>query len=194
MVALTRSGAHFREPWQFLPRARISADYVCAGSAATLAQFFTNMATAGFQDTTNWTANTYKTLLTVASGKGLVAGVIGPVAGGAETTTFEFTVDGILTEIAISVASGERASLFSGAISATPDTGFQDQEGGLNAGKTTLQTSTTDLLIAGHAALTIYGTPQLMFKSSLLIRAKHSQNITNSTATAYSGGIYRLGL
>lgn len=195
MVAIAKSGVHFKDPWFLLPNARDAAKYSSTtGGASNLVAFFTELATVGFQETTNWTADTYKTLLSVSSGKGLVSALIGPTAGGAETTTFEITVDGILTEIAVSVASGERAALTVGFMQDDYSTGYRQLGGGLNAGKTTVQSSTTIIYMIGHHTLAAHGVSQLLFERSLLIRAKHSANITNSTATAYSGGIYRLGL
>ena len=195
-------GVHFKDPWQFLPVVRLAADLSNEANdstpeASSTTGFFTNMAARGLQDTTNWTANTYKTLLTVASGKGLVGALVGPTAGSASTTTFEITVDGVLTEIAIAVASGERAALIvgGGLINLFADTQrWAQQNGALDAGKTTLQTFTEDMVIPSWTIVTLLGTPLLIFKQSLLIRAKHSADITNSTATAYSGVMYRLGL
>lgn len=197
-------GIHFSDPWQLLPRVSTVADLFTEDDggfdhAASSTDFFTDMASRGLQDQTNWTADTYKTLLTVSSGKGLVAAIVGPTAGGAETTTFEFTVDGVLTEVPILCASGERAfmaALCMASNTFTTASRFAIQGGSLNAGKTTLGTPGTlvDTLLAGWPLVTALGTPCLKFNTSLLIRAKHSANITNSTATAYSGVMYRLGI
>lgn len=198
-------GIHFSDPWELLPRVAAAANLTLeendatARTSATTA-FFTAMAARGVQDTTDWTADTYKTLLTVASGKGLVAAIVGPTAGGSETTTFEITVDGVLTELPIVVASGERAFLaVSGmsAVSFTFSAHFAVQGGTINAGKTTLGDpggSGIEPYLGGWPLISAMGTPCLKFNQSLLIRAKHSANITNSTATAYSGVMYRLGI
>lgn len=194
-------GFHFKEPWLFMPAAHAVADLQidnAAGSApaSSTTAFFTEMALRGFQDTTNWTADTYKTLLNVSSGKGLLAALVGPTAGGASTTTFEITADGVLTEIAIVVASGERANLNSGLATSSVFTsaGVWNTPGveALKADKATFVGKAGTLPL--WSWLKMSGTPLLRFNQSLLIRAKHSASITNSTATAYSGGMYRLGL
>lgn len=193
-------GIHFSDPGEMLPRVFVAANLLLEENDGTdrtseTTAFFTAMAARGFQDTTNWTSDTYKTLLSVTSGSGLLAALVGPTAGGSETTTFEITVDGKLVEIPIAVASGERACLMQLALPGatfTTASRFAIQGGTINAGKTIIGTPTIDTLLCGWPLVTAYGTPCLKFKTSLLIRAKHSANITNSTATAYSGGMYRL--
>lgn len=195
-------GIHFTDPWEFLPRVFVAANLLLEENDGTdqtsaTTAFFTAMAARGFQDTTNWTADTYKTLLTVSSGKGFLAALVGPTAGGSETTTFEITADGVTTEIAVAVASGERAVLSRVCLPSTTYTlasRFAIQGGTINAGKTIIGTPGIDTLLGGWPLVEANGVPCLKFTQSLVIRAKHSANITNSTATAYSGGMYRLGL
>lgn len=196
-------GIHFKEPWEFPAYAATAANLNVYDSGAVqrtsaTTNFFTEMARRGLQDTTNWTANTYKTLLSVSSGKGLVSAVIGCTAGGSETTTIEFTVDGgAAVEIAVAVASGQRAALIpilgEVAFFTGTDTWKPSAEA-LVAGKNQFSESITNAFILPWSAVHIMGVPCLKFKKSLLIRAKHSTDITNSTATAYSGIQYRLGL
>lgn len=198
------NGIHFKEPWLFQPYTATAAslkvqDNLGSDQTSATTAFFTEVARRGAQDTTNWTADTYKTLLTVSSGKGLVAAIVGPTPGGSSTTTFEITVDGVLTEIAVATSSGKRAILVSsGALVAGPATTIAPVYAGdaaLDSGKqifSDVPTSTSYL--PTHQFLAAFGVPQLRFNQSLLIRAKHSASITNSTATAYSGIIYRLGL
>ena len=206
MVALAKSGVHFKDPWQFTPVSHSAANLGIVSNAvaetfADATAFFTQLATRGLQDTTNWTADTYKTILNVASGKGLVSAYIGCTEGTAAAThTVEFTVDGVLTEIAIPiVATGQRGCLFTAIMATTSFTTAAAHAaaafGSLNAGKTTFATiPTTTPQVLDHGWITSHGTPCLLFERSLLIRAKHSTTITNSTATAYSGVQYRLGL
>jgi hypothetical protein len=194
-------GIHFTDPGEFqlISNASSTVRYINAtGSAfsANTTVAFTGFAAMGLQDLTNWTANTYKTILSV-SGKGFVAGYIGCEAGGAETHTVEFTVDGTLKEIAIVNASGERALIVPGLIPETAYTtaNFEaaNNSGPLDAGKTTLGTvSSTQGFITPWQWLGTNGVPLLKFTTSLLVRAKHSASITNSTATAYSALLYRL--
>lgn len=198
---------HFKDPWLFMPYTPVAASLEVADSAAvqqdsSTTAFFTEMARRGLQDTTNWTADTYKTLLTVSSGKGTVAALVGPTAGGSSTTTFEFTIDGgQATEIAVTgISSGERAVLsavspFIGAVFS----GANNPQFGGNEALDSNKQIFGDIVnsasnIAPWMLVSLMGTPLLRFNQSLLIRAKHSASITNSTATAYSAVMYRLGL
>lgn len=202
MVAIATSGIHFKQPTQFQPYIADVANLnifdngnIIRESSTTA--FFTQMASRGLQETTNWTADTYKTLLTV-TGAGFVGGVIGPTAGTSSTTTFEITVDGALDEIAIAVASGQRAGLYAklgGSADFTSTEVFLYAGVGeaLGADKATFTASSNPVRVV----LTwrqLVGFPCLRFTQSLLIRAKHSASITNSTATAYSAVQYRLDL
>lgn len=199
------SGVHFSDPWLFLPYTPVATSLEVADSAAaqqdsSTVAFFTEMARRGLQDTTNWTADTYKTLLSVTSGKGLVGCVVGPTAGGSSTTTFEFTVDGVLTEIAVTgVASGDRAILT--CMGPFPGGAFTNNVPQYGNGEAL--DSNKQVFGDVYSAISnvppwwftsFMGTPMLRFNNSLLIRAKHSASITNSTATAYSAVMYRLGL
>lgn len=198
-------GIHFKEPWLLMPYTPVATSLECYDSGAgandsATTGFFTEMARRGLQDQTNWTADTYKTLLSVPSGKGLVAGLCGPTAGGAETTTFEFTADGVLTEVAVGpLASGERALLL--AHGPTTIGTFESQTNvepgaeALDADKATFGAVTfTASHIFPWKMIANMAIPCLRFNQSLLIRAKHSASITNSTATAYSFVMYRKGL
>lgn len=195
-------GIHFNQPSQFQPIIAPVADLnvfdngnIIQDSSTTA--FFTQMASRGLQDTTNWTANTYKTLLTV-TGAGFVAGIVGPTAGGTQTTTFEITTDGILDEIAITVAASQRAVLLAKYGGSTDFTTaeifmYAGVSAALGADKATFTISSNPVgVIPGWRQMAIV--PQLRFTRSLLIRAKHSASITNSTATAYSAVMYRLDL
>lgn len=197
-------GIHFSDPWLMMPQIgatggfRVHDSAGAAQNCATTA-FFTEMARRGLQDQTDWTANTYKTLLSVSSGKGLVYWVNGPTAGGAETTTFEITVDGVLVEIAVgALASGERAVLHcgmgAGGLFTTANQFILPDVETLKSDKATFGASPTGMAVPVWSAVALLGVPMLKFKTSLLVRAKHSASITNSTATSYSAVMYRLGL
>lgn len=213
MPLVINQGIHFRDPWLFAPyhAAATSIQVIDSGNtfrtSATTA-YFTEMARRGLQDTTNWTANTYKTILSVSSGTGLVAGYIGCTAGGAETHTVEITVDGVLKELIISgMASGERAMLLAAGAPmvdfftttsgvstygwASPSTEALDSNKQIFGA---VGTVANDVSFPTWSTLQFQAVPLLRFNRSLLIRAKHSANITNSTATAYSAVMYRLGL
>ena len=195
-------GIHFKDPWEFMPYTAAVADLLMydsgsASRAASTTNFFTELARRGLQNQTDWVADTYKTLLNVASGKGLVAAIIGPTMGGAETTTFRITVDGVADEIAITGASGKRACLLtknnSNVDFTTANTFVLTDAEALAADKATFANMyAAGGFIPGWRQMSAF--PMLRFKQSLLIEAKNSADITNSTATAYSGVMYRLGL
>lgn len=202
---------HFKDPWLFSPFTAAVAALNIFDSADTVrdsstTNFFTQMANLGLQDTTNWTADTYKTLLNVSSGKGLVAALVGPTTGGAETTTFRFTVDGVQSTVAV-VASGatRRAVLLAGgpgkdnaataADFTTASIYAQSRNMSLAADKSTFaDMPSSPSYILPWRMVHMFGVPCLQFNTSLLIEAKNSANITNATATAYSAVMYRLGL
>lgn len=196
-------GIHFTNPWEFLPLATAAANVAAYDSSSTAQDstttaFFDEMDRRGVKNTwSGWTANTYQTLLDVSSGKGLVANLIGPTAGSSAVTTFKFTIDGAPeVEIPVGVVSGNRAILTPGLYNFRDynfdgNLGFPGAET-LNAGKT--QFTNTSSVIHVLPWRTYRGTPLLRFNSSIKIEAKHSANITNSTATAYSAVMYRLGL
>lgn len=158
---------------------------------------FTGIAQFGIQENTDWVANTYKTIYS-HTGCGLILALIGPTAGGAETTTFEITIDGVLSTITITNANGERAVLAAQSMGISGGTEFtsiniwQENQTGMDATRTTLQTNANVILSARTAG--ILGSPLLRYDYSCLVRMKHSTSITNSIATAYSGVVVRKGI
>lgn len=195
-------GIHFADPRKFQFVSATAANLLAYDASntqrtAATTEFFTEMARRGLQEQTDWVADTYKTLLNVTSGAGHVASIIGPTAGGSSTTTFEITVDGIAYTIAVPVSgSGLRACAFAGYAGINNYTTaidfVQPRAEALDATKTYF----TDIAYNGAASVLPWnflmrGIPMLEYKNSLLIRAKHSANITNSTATAYSAIQYK---
>lgn len=194
MVASARSGSNFDDPNEFYRSLAVSANlhnmnFGGTTAAASAAGFFTNQAIRGLADDTNWTANTYKQLLSISSGKGLVSNLIGPTGlAGTPTTTFEITVDGVLTEVPVmATTTGDRAIL--GAISPDGSGGtaftavkqMDEDADSIDAGKTTQRHLNALVGIWPWRTIRTFGTPCLIFRQSLLIRAKSSEN--NSTTT-----------
>lgn len=196
-----RGGFHFTDPRQFMPYCSAASALFVKGSAgasqaSTTTNFFTEMARRGVQDTTDWTSDTYKTLVTVASGSGLVHAIVGPTAGGASTTTFRITVDGgtARTVTVTGLASGERAALltmnYEQADFTTAAQLSDPKTEALDADKATFGALDSDgVYILPWRWANTYR--MLEFQTSLLVEAKHSASITNSTATAYSAVMYR---
>lgn len=200
---LVIAGPHFSDP-RFMTAYSVLAsglnifDVSAAATASSVVAHFTELTTRGVIDTTNWTAGTYKTLLSVSSGSGVIAAIVACTAGGAQTTTFEITIDGVLREITITNASGERALLVCGGLSYTSQTYTTAAHAFSSTGS--LDAGTKSYIISTGAAMPEWGgisregVPLLRYTTSLLIRAKHSATITNSTSTAYSGVMYRAGI
>jgi len=204
MVAIPRPlGINFSNPKYFHPatalvEALVAIDNTSTSRTSATTAFFTELARRGIQDTTNWTADTYKTILSISSGAGEVAAYIGCTAGGAETHTVEFTVDGGTpqTMTIAGLASGERGILISDARFASDYTGASGDYSGFTASEEALDADkATWGAVTNAIQMPIWRNlgraPKLEFSRSLLIRAKHSASITNSTATAYSAVIYR---
>lgn len=181
-------------------------------SSATVAEFFTGVRDngSGKVNSTNsafWTdqigphgadidtdyaVDTYKTLVNLTDGSGVLTGVIGPTAGGSETTTFEITVDGVLTEIAVSVTSGYRAYLGYGASSTTEALAPANSAlkfNALNSSKDTFDLFS--VTVPDIMGMLVSGTPLLEYTSSLLVRVKHSAAVTGtSLQERRSGAVY----
>ena len=189
-------GVHFTNPGEFLPCCATATSLNVADSggsarASDTTAFFTEMARRGVQDQTNWTANTYKTILSV-SGGGLMGAYVGCTAGGAETHTVRITVDGTATEMTISgLASGERGCLVTALVQFGTLTPYLPGAEALDATKDIFGAVFLGSTIPAWSGQSFWATPMLKFERSLLVEAKHSATITNSTATAYSGVMYR---
>lgn len=199
--AASKGGIHFSNPYHLRPVCHPSTNYNiidsgAAGRTAATTNFHTEMARRGIQDTTNWTAGTYKPILNVTSGGCLLAAYIGCTAGGAETHTVRITVDGVEYVITIAgLASGERGALLATGVEAlsadyvTASAFIDPGAEALDADKATW--GSLSLVTAIRPWRVMGGIPLLEAKRTLLLEAKHSVDITNSTATAYSSVMYR---
>jgi len=163
---------------------------VTGRASDTVACFTAFAAYMGTTDTTNWTADTYKTIYS-HTGKGRFAGFLGPTMAGTDITTLEITIDGVVKEIPFTGASGARVwfGMYMPQTTAQFTTAATfEQQGGeaINAAKTGFTDQFGNTALLPWRSITLMGIPVLRYNTSLLVRAKHSQNITNSTATAYS--------
>ncbi len=198
------AGVHFQDAWLMEPHTTVDSQLSYYNSTnlrtSDTTVFWTGITSFGIQDNTNWTSNTFKTIYS-HTGQGIVYGMIACSAGGAETTTFEVTVDGVLKTITVTNANTERASLQL----ATGTTGaeFTTASIWLEPGNSTtaqLDSSTLSTfqtiqnIIAPHKWYGMAGVPALRYNISCLIRMKHSATITNATATAFSGVLVRKGI
>jgi hypothetical protein len=194
-------GVNFTDPREFLraistssTTTMINASSASAGTAAT-AGFWTQLALQGVADNTNWTANTYKTILSISSGMGYVSHLFGPAGlAGTPTTTFEITVDGVLTEIPVVALSTAQRAILGPLLQGTAYTTANHINTGstaINAGKDTYSVTSTGVQVLGPMALRFMGVPCLKFSQSLLIRMKSSEdNSTTANQERQSGVQY----
>jgi hypothetical protein len=187
------SSGNFQDPRKFLRG-------LCASSvlavipetpaivAATSASFFTESAKRGIADDTNWTANTYKTILST-SGSGIVHSLVGPTGlAGTPTTEWEFTVDGVLypTVSVVATTTGQRAYLGATQPADGGSITFGIQavgDVGINAAKDTIRDGGggTYSYLPGWRFVRLFNVPCLEWTQSILVRARTTEN--NSTTT-----------
>lgn len=198
MVAIARQGLGVASTYVFLPQYAASASIsnvdagTTTGRVATTANFWTNLAGQGTAVDSNYTADTYKTILSVTGG-GYVYNIIGPTAGGAETTTFELTIDGVLKEVPVATVSGSRAMLTCSyapyADFFTTANAYNSARGTLNAGKTIMNAADSGWL-SSNQVMDFFGCQRMVFNSSFLLRIKHSANVTGTANNERQSGVY----
>lgn len=188
------NGPHFtdaREFFRTVMRSDALTNYTLGGTGALVSAvaFYTEQDLRGVTDDTNWTADTYKTILSV-TGAGLVSMMVGPAGlAGTPTTTFEVTNDGVLTTIAVVANTTTQRAVLGPLVSgtATPggifSTAMQALQGmsTMSADKTTIFGATNVFETLPWSTLRLLGTPCLKFNQSLLVRMKSSES--NSTTT-----------
>lgn len=189
------TGVNFTDPKKFDRNLCLSSglrifDSSVSGSASTAAGFFTNGVLGGVDDDTNWTADTYKTLLNVSSGSGLLGALVGPTAlAGTPTVTWRITVDGTAHTVAVVHSTTAQRAVLGAA--------FQDGGAGsfytsgfwpyrapdsVSSDKTTQRFgSGLGLVLPPWATIRALNIPVLEYTTSLLVECKTSE--TNSTTT-----------
>ncbi len=201
------TGPHFKDLWVMNPITFPSNSVFIYNTAdvavsADTTAGFTGFAQYGLQDNTNWSANTYKTLYS-HTGKGLVLAIVGPTAGGAETSTLRVTIDGGAAQPStVTNANAERAVWMCG--NNQPTQQYTTAQAG-NQYNPALDAATLStfqitggapgsITIPGWRHAAIFGMSLLRYDISCLIEMKHSASITNSVATAYSAVLVRKGI
>ena len=189
----TGSSFNYYNPERFFPfvaiSSNISTTLITAASGMNSAQGFTNLAANGVAVDSNFTAGAAKQILSV-SGPGEMYGVIGPTAGGAETTQFTVVVDGLTyTSPAFAVTSGDRAGLWFaltyGAVYTTASGSSSLMT--LDATKT-ISNTTTIALPLGMTPVSS-STPKLQFDTSLVVSVTHSANVTGTANQERQSGV-----
>lgn len=160
---------------------------------------FTSLNTQGLADTTNWSTDTFKTLLSVSE-PGELVGYVGPtVATAGDVHTVEITVDGVVSTIAMTTTSNTRRPALL-AMGPTQGASFTTALNATALVAPSMSTNKRQIVFTGFNNVAVptwhlvgmFKPPLLVWKNSLLVRAKNSVAITNSTATAFSALIYRL--
>lgn len=205
-------GVHFTDPREFFRQLVLSSSRLCVRTAsatqgAEAAAFWTEIDVRGVADDTNWTSDTYKTILSVSSGIGLVSNIIGPVGlSGTPTTTFRITVDGVQSQPipVVATTTGQRAMLGPSFTSASQAGSFYTaaliaQQGAtsINAAKDTQYiggTGTNDALLSPWQTLRLMGTPCLIYRQSLLIEMKSSESNSTTANRERSSGVQYMSL
>lgn len=86
--------------------------YIEASTAVNSSTFWSRVNEAGANLDTNWTADTYKTVVDVSSQRGLLMHVLGPYAPNSATTfTFRITIDGTAYTYSFTTSGQERVGM-----------------------------------------------------------------------------------
>lgn len=204
MVFIPTSGVHFTSPYDFF-KAEQPANGLNLYNDSTVAQvsttagFFTQADTMGVSDDTNWTANTYKTILTVSSGPGLISHVIGPTSlAGTPTTTFGFAIDGAAeVEVAVTLSTTAVRAVLGAYVQPTFFTTANNMATGaasMNASKSVSRLNNT-MAIPNLNGMRMMGMPCLRWRNSITIRMKVSENNSTTTNRERSSAVlYALGV
>jgi hypothetical protein len=204
MVFIPNSGVNFSSPYDFLKSEVASGSLGIRNSsltlyASTVADFWTQLDIVGASDDTNFTANTYKTILSVSSGPGLLNHVIGPTSlAGTPTTTFGIAIDGAAEiEVPVTLSTTTRRAVLGPVIQnefLSTSNYINAAPGGINASKSVLQFGGAQSMPSPQG-MRFLGTPALRWRNSITVRIKTSEN--NSTTTnreRSSGCAYMLGV
>ena len=179
----TSLGNNFSDPRKMLKLQTIPYldNYTSVTRASTTADFWTGgVAVQGVQLDTDFAADTYKDLLDISSGAGLVTHIIGPAVLATQTTTFRVTVDGTAYVISVVVSQdNKRATLSPGA--------FDNEWITTNKRRWTSQfqlESNTQIITPAYlwnlTAFRVMGTPLLEYTTSLKVEVKNSAAITGT--------------
>jgi len=195
------NGVNFTDPgylgrW-LVPAANLTIwDSAGTATVTTAAAFFTEIGNRGVAVDSNWTADTYKTILSSATWTQSHT-LIGPTGlAGTPTTTFEITVNGVVYTIPITATTtGQRAVLgivFQTNIASTSNQ-FVLGAASMDASKKVSVLGTTNVpYVRNWASIDNYGTPVLDAKISLSVRMKTSENnSTTANQERQCGIVYR---
>ena len=179
----TSLGNNFSDPRKMLKLQTIPYldNYTSVTRASTTADFWTGgVAVQGVQLDTDFAADTYKDLLDISSGAGLVTHIIGPTPAAGDTTTFRVTVDGTAYEISVVVTlASTRAILSPSSFNtdwATNDT--RRYTAMLQEESNTQQVVPSNLWNIN--SLVAMGCPLLEYTTSLKVEVKNSAAVTGT--------------
>ncbi len=200
MPSLNPSGMFLTDIQDLAPVMSVPAGAVTAnaGSLSTDALFWTGQNDSvdrqGVQDDTNWTANTYKTILSLtATKRAFFSGFIGPTLNSGETLQLRVTTDGAAYTSSPYTAqvTGDRIvigpmlpreSTFTSAARVLGLTSGTSSDG------ITLRISETQVVATQFALL--WGSPIIRCLQSLLIEARISVSLSTTTNRERRSGAY----
>lgn len=182
-------GRFITDPTLFSRMNGLATKFARNGNLSTSADIFTGTTAAidripgSVQDDTNWTADTYKTILNLSGQSGLVVGFLGPTLPTAgDTNTMRITVDGaaytIVLTAQVNAGRSYLACVRSNTIYTTVDTEMA-YAGTSSDGLTAYITFVAAILSPSDALAT--GATLLRFSSSLMVEMKISVNLTTTT-------------
>lgn len=197
--ATANLGPHFKDP-RLMPRWYAKYPWLDGGNAYQSDTFWTKLGQQGVTENTDWTAGSWKTLLSVSGNAGQVAMLIGPsVAAVTDTTTWEITVDGVETTLSMpgdaSMVSAARAFLGHGhnGLLYTSNDVFSSPGTAFTGNTVWYDTGGTNMDVFSFPYLLALGTPLLVFEHSLLVRCQLSASQTATTNRERRAGVmYRL--
>lgn len=194
LLNINPDAPHFRDPRRLQRFVSDQASLRFSNNAASAAGFWTAWDFAGDYLDSNWSANTYQTVVNVATGAGFLGAVVGPVmANATDTTTFRITVDG--TEYTITVDAfnaNDRGGLGFPAMTdifTTPNNFDTPNNARLNTGDAGLLALDTNahLLPVFHSLF--LGQGLLKFRTSLLVEIKQTSAQSNTASQERKAGV-----
>ena len=192
-------GGNFPNPKHFLPVAILASVVFTQSTASapaptrsTSSTFFTNIGNDGVNVDTDFTAAVAKQIVSI-SGDGEINYAIGPTASTAgEITTFTLVLDGSSYAIPVTLASGQRAALFSPANlgqAVYTTVGIYGVPIGTIDSTKTQYTATSDTVIVPLSGAVAVGIGRCEFRTSAVVSITHSVSITATAAMQRQCGL-----
>lgn len=195
-----QNGVHFTDP-RWLPQGYGEEGVVGMSNSAASFDYFnvangwTYLGRLGTAVDTNYSADTFKTLLSVSTQAGYLAGVVGPkMVTATDTTTFRITVDGgSAVSIAI-VGAGSAVRCYLGfpvprSLYTTADVSGYGGQLASDKMRMLFGVSATEAILLPVSRCLMQGMGLLRFTSSLLVECKTTQAQSGTAAQERQSGV-----